>query len=200
MGNVDINDLTYNTTHTWDGFARTTEDNDQDIFTYLDYLTPIGDKNHLDWIVSNLYGMKIRPSSDDLDDDAEYAVWDKSGIIGPADRYALIKLERGLAQTVAAPTRKKKDQNGYIIDQDAPDTPGEGATLDRICVPVGFPVQDIQFGEFVNVYRESMLGTYLCNIRHDVIPYGGYSYQDRCLNTYSSYGDFVKVDGESNVS
>lgn len=200
IGNVDINDLTYNTTHTWDGFARTTEDNDQDIFTYLDYLTPIGDKNHLDWIVSNLYGMKIRPSSDDLDDDAEYAVWDKSGIIGPADRYALIKLERGLAQTVAAPTRKKKDQNGYIIDQDAPDTPGEGATLDRICVPVGFPVQDIQFGEFVNVYRESMLGTYLCNIRHDVIPYGGYSYQDRCLNTYSSYGDFVKVDGESNIS
>ena len=197
--NINIKDLTYNTTHSWDGFARTTENGDQDVFTYLDYLTPIGDKNHLDWIISNLYGMKIR-ESDDLDDDVESAAWPNGGIIGPADRYALIKLERSLAQTVATPTRKKKDQNGYITNQDAPDTPGEGATLDRICIPFGQPVQDIQFGEFINVYRESMLGTYLCNIRHDVIPYGGYSYQDRRLNTYSSYGDFVKIEGKSNVS
>lgn len=33
-----------------------------------------------------------------------------------------------------------------------------------------------------------VLGTYLCNLRQDVIPYGGFSYTDRELNTYESNG------------
>lgn len=39
------------------------------------------------------------------------------------------------------------------------------------------------------IYRNSIGGTYLCNIRQDVSPYGGYNYSSRSLNTYYSYGD-----------
>lgn len=46
-----------------------------------------------------------------------------------------------------------------------------------------------------HIFRNSISGTYLCNISHNVTPYGGYGYQDRLLNTYCSYGDlFDKND------
>lgn len=199
----NIKDLTYNTTHSWDGFATYDSEHDSDTFSYTDYLSPIGDKNHLDWIVSSLYGIKIKEGYD-LDDDQEDAAWTLGGLIGPSDRCALIQLDNkngNLMQTVAAFTRKRKDRYGYIRDENAPDSPVSGTTLDRVCIPDPNVFQsNPPIGTFVNVFRESMFGTYLCNVRHDVIPYGGYTYQDRCLNTYSSYGDFVIRSGESNVS
>ena len=199
----NIKDLTYNTTHSWDGFATYDSEHDTDVFSYTDYLSPIGDKNHLDWIISSLYGIKIKEGYD-LDDSQEKPAWSLGGLMGPSDRCALIQLDnkRGdLMQTVAAFTRKGKDSRGYIQDRNAPTSPILGTTLDRVCMPDPNIFQtEPPTGTFVNVFRESMLGTYLCNIRHEVIPYGGYTYQDRQLNTYSSYGDFVRVDGESNVS
>lgn len=33
-------------------------------------------------------------------------------------------------------------------------------------------------------------GTILCNLQHDVIPYGGYSSYDKSFNTYYSYGNY----------
>lgn len=41
---------------------------------------------------------------------------------------------------------------------------------------------------------ESLVGTFLCNLRKNVIPYGGYSAVDRSLNTYCSYGNYFKKD------
>lgn len=200
----NIKDLTYNTTHKWDGFATYDSEHNSDILSYTDYLSPIGDKNHLDWIVSSLYGIKILLASD-LDDYQEQPGWRLGGLIGPSDRYALIQLDNkngDLMQTVAAFTRKCKDEDGYgyIVDENAPESPVSGTTLDRVCIPNPASFDSNPSGTFVDVFRESMLGTYLCNIRHDVIPYGGYTHQDRQLNVYSSYGDFVRVTGESNVS
>lgn len=42
---------------------------------------------------------------------------------------------------------------------------------------------------FVDRFRNSVAGTYLCNIRKETIPYGGYTNTDRNLNTYVSFGD-----------
>ena len=39
------------------------------------------------------------------------------------------------------------------------------------------------------IFRNSVAGTYLCNIRKRTTPYGGYTNADRLLNTYVSYGD-----------
>ena len=44
-------------------------------------------------------------------------------------------------------------------------------------------------------YR-SMLGTYVCNIRKSTVPYGGYTYEDRKLNTYYSYGNYNSADNQ----
>lgn len=44
-----------------------------------------------------------------------------------------------------------------------------------------------------------MLGTFICNLRHDVIPYGGSDYTSRKLNTYYSYGDYFTSTGNNDV-
>ena len=49
-------------------------------------------------------------------------------------------------------------------------------------------------GNIVNIYRSSISGTYLCNLRQKTTPYGGYDYSARCLNTYVSYGDVFAAD------
>ena len=41
-------------------------------------------------------------------------------------------------------------------------------------------------------YEGSLLGTFICNIRRKVIPYGGSSLEDRKLSSYYSYGDFFR--------
>lgn len=47
----------------------------------------------------------------------------------------------------------------------------------------------------VVIYRNSVGGTFLCNIRQDIVPYGGYDYSSRSLNSYYSYGDLFGKDG-----
>lgn len=39
------------------------------------------------------------------------------------------------------------------------------------------------------IYRSSISGTFLCNLRQSTVPYGGYTYSARCLNQYVSFGD-----------
>lgn len=41
-------------------------------------------------------------------------------------------------------------------------------------------------------YEGSLLGTFICNIRRSVVPYGGNSLEDRKLSSYYSYGDFFR--------
>lgn len=44
-------------------------------------------------------------------------------------------------------------------------------------------------GKKVPIYRSSIDGTFLCNLRQSTVPYGGYTYSARCLNQYVSFGD-----------
>jgi len=44
-------------------------------------------------------------------------------------------------------------------------------------------------GKKVPIYRSSISGTFLCNLRQSTVPYGGYTYSARCLNQYVSFGD-----------
>lgn len=50
-------------------------------------------------------------------------------------------------------------------------------------------------GRDTALYRNSIVGTYLCNLRHSVIPYGGSSNKAKSLNTYTSYGDYFDATG-----
>lgn len=46
------------------------------------------------------------------------------------------------------------------------------------------------------IVKDSILGTYLCNIRKEVVPYGGYDFATRNLNAYYSDGDYFLNDGK----
>lgn len=46
------------------------------------------------------------------------------------------------------------------------------------------------------IVKDSILGTYLCNIRKEVVPYGGYDFATRNLNVYYSDGDYFLNDGK----
>ena len=49
-------------------------------------------------------------------------------------------------------------------------------------------------------YEGSLLGTFICNIRRSVVPYGGNSLEDRKISSYYSYGDFFrKNDSETST-
>lgn len=51
----------------------------------------------------------------------------------------------------------------------------------------------------VHIYRSSIAGTYLCNLRQNIIPYGGYQYTSRISNTYVSCGNYYKDDQKGNT-
>ena len=56
---------------------------------------------------------------------------------------------------------------------------------------------DTIFGNYI--YRNSIAGTYLCNIRQNVVPYGGYDKTSRSLNSYYSYGDIYNGNENAEV-
>lgn len=49
------------------------------------------------------------------------------------------------------------------------------------------------------VMLNSILSTYLCNIRKNTTPYNSYTYTNRSLDTYYSYGDIFSSDQQSNI-
>lgn len=73
-------------------------------------------------------------------------------------------------------TYAKKLQDYYNMNTDTTDISNGREYLDGT-------------GEYIDRFRNSVAGTYLCNIRKKSIPYGGNTYTDRNLNTYVSFGD-----------
>jgi len=47
-----------------------------------------------------------------------------------------------------------------------------------------------EYAKYNGIVKPSMLGTYLCNFRQEVTPYGGYSFVNRLANTYYGDGDY----------
>lgn len=60
----------------------------------------------------------------------------------------------------------------------------------------GEPFKGIDFSS--NEDLNSILGTYICNLQQNVVPYGGDSDEAKSLNTYYSYGDFFEINRENN--
>lgn len=44
------------------------------------------------------------------------------------------------------------------------------------------------------IYRSSIAGTYLCNLKQNIVPYNGYQYTSRLTNTYVSCGNYYKYN------
>lgn len=54
------------------------------------------------------------------------------------------------------------------------------------------PTVPINEGRYSLYYEGSLIGTFLCNLRQSVTPYGGYDNQSKKLSSYYSYGDYFK--------
>lgn len=74
---------------------------------------------------------------------------------------------------------------------------GNGPDIEKSNTFIYDQIQTSDYGEYI--FRNSVGGTFLCNIQHPVIPYGGYGYQDRLLNNYYSYGDVFDVGDKALV-
>lgn len=46
------------------------------------------------------------------------------------------------------------------------------------------------------IYRSSIGGTYLCNLKQNTVPYNGYQYTSRLTNTYVSCGNYYKYNSK----
>ena len=79
----------------------------------------------------------------------------------------------------------------YSVDGVEVDPLISNASIDRSCV-----YDRLKVGERENrfIYRSSIAGTYLCNLKQNTVPYNGYQYTSRLTNTYVSCGNYYKYN------
>lgn len=124
-------------------------------------------------------------------------------MVGPGGRTALIQIEDNniFYKAIASSIAKKWDTGFGTYSEYLADTDYERSDTDatRNYVNSNYDaasntdeniydeINTINYGG--HIFRNSIGGTFLCNIQHTITPYNGYGYQDRLLNNYYSYGD-----------
>lgn len=168
---------------------------------YDDKRTAVGSysfNNWISWCVTG-YAQSLGAKANDYGIGG-YANHGLESPMGPGGRALLLALNvehnntgvNILADTVGAPNVLSYRSDGIAM----PIQPTDAQTG-------GLPATKAKFtdaiGEQHNVFMESSFGTFICNLKHNVTPYGGSDYQTRQLNTYYSYGDYHIIDKTRNV-
>lgn len=181
-----INDINMASDLNWDDGVTDTESDGKSAVTskYIDKEDTIGSYRFNNWVSWNRYGdaqhdemLKFGRSgygSTDRD------VLVQKVIMGPGGRCLLLNTDYNvcLTDTIGSTSTTIVDYDNYPSVKDI--------KADKNKEGVQAELQ--QSGN--TIYAESALGTYLCNIKHNVSPYGGSSYTDRQLSNYYSYGDY----------
>lgn len=175
-----------------------------------DSVTSIGTEEYVNWVLGGTYGLATDNGIDEYKN--KYQDGNKSiqnntrdqAILGPGGRCLLLHLNNEVSYNPS-------DPNIYPLS----DTIGTQYTLQpgnttfssltNVGVNSNYQAKDIdkvtvldlngtiRNGQFTSndvvFYRNSISGTYLCNLRRITIPYGGYDYQSRLTNIYHSYGN-----------
>lgn len=198
----------------WDDFgALSSSNNQQPVYNlkYIDSIVPIGDVNFCNWVCSTAYDRSVNDmtKTDNQIDDGN-----KNVLMGPGGRCLLLHIDNDwdipytsvqssseyelLADTIGTDSMMRfsgSEDSISVIKRDSlklqnPTAYATDTDYDKI----------EQAGNEWTFFKDSVAGTYLCNIRQDVVPYGGYDYNSRKLNSYYSYGDFhKKSDNTVNV-
>lgn len=212
QNSYDISYTAFPKTLGWDDLAAQTQnENKQYPLKYVDSKTSIGGQNFCNFVSGGLYNMQIDNDGSDvhfsnewLNDTDTYV----GGIFGPGGKTSLICLSGQNESSI-------KVENDGLFGQNTTHTVtvGDKFRLADTCFTdsryklygndikqVGAPTfissapsnQDRidMYGQSNYLFRESILGTYLCNIRQNVTPYGGYQKQIRDLSQYASHGDY----------
>ena len=199
----------------WDDLANVSTQDNKTTYSlkYKDSVVSIGGYNFCNWICGGAYDISGSDLADLKKDNGE--IWTdepKSQIMGPGGRCLLLNIDNNWSIdenyiiyyqsenqmfTDAIGTRsiirsnKDNDTEKYTIY-----TPNDAEQLyNNYYYKHQYAVVH-EFGQLdwsvVRIIKDSIAGTYLCNLRQTVTPYGGFTRQARVLNSYYSYGNYFK--------
>lgn len=181
-----INDINMASDLNWDDGVTDVENDGKSAITskYIDKEDTIGIYRFNNWVSWNRYGDSQHDKMLGFKRSG-YASIDREALVekvimGPGGRCLLLNTDynRCLTDTIGSTNTTIVDYNNYPSVKDIKaDKNKEGVQA------------ELQYSGNT-IYAESALGTYLCNIKHNVFPYGGSSYTDRQLSNYYSYGDY----------
>ena len=210
----------------WNEFAK--KDGDKTTTIYTDNVTTIGDKQFCNWVSGMLYGMSAKDLSLwQALFDARIDVFIREAVavgfyrffgeFGPGATSLLLNInndwlynptvneDSGKARIsqFADVVGARNQQCVYYDDNNIPSANIKNFMLNKN----GDPSMDVKMFNTANpnnpltdkVYQSTFLGTYICNIKKNVIPYGGYTKNNIENSTYYSYSNIKKyVKGQKN--
>lgn len=210
----------------WNEFAK--KEGDKTTTIYTDNVTTIGDKQFCNWVSGMLYGASARDLSlwqalfdSRIDVFIREAVavgfYRFFGEFGPGATSLLLNInndwlynptvneDSGKARIsqFADVVGARNQQCVYYDDNNVPSANIQNFLLNKN----GDPSMDVKMFNAANpnnpltdkVYQSTFLGTYICNIKKNVIPYGGYTKNNIENSTYYSYSNIKKyVKGQKN--
>lgn len=210
----------------WNEFAK--KEGDKITTTYTDNVISVGDKQFCNWVSGMLYGAQVRDlaiwqalfeakTEIFIKGDIALLYFRFFGEIGPGATSLLLNINNDwlynptinensgqarisqFSDVVGA----RNQQCVYYDDNNVPSANIQNFLLNKN----GDPSMDVKMFNAANsnnpltdkVYQSTFLGTYICNIKKNVIPYGGYTKNNIENSTYYSYSNIKKyVKGQNN--
>ena len=200
----------------WDDLANVSTQDNKTTYNlkYKDSVVSIGGYNFCNWVCGGAYDISGSDLADlKKDNGSAWTNETKSQIMGPGGRCLLLNIDNNWSIdtnykidlqsenqmfTDAIGTRSIIRYNQYN------DTEEHAIDPINIASPYNDKYYKHQhavvheFGQLgwsiVRIIKDSIAGTYLCNLRQTVTPYGGFTRQARVLSSYYSYGNYFKRD------
>lgn len=191
----------------WDDCQTYNSDNNTYTYSYKDKVDTVGTYSFNNWLSWGRYE-ETQITWPGAAWYSQHANTEKeSTLMGPGGRTLLITLKQLDQYREDAPTGEKVVNNiladtcgTNVIQQysSTSTTPFELTTATNEGAYATLESRDNRVGS-IQLYADSSFGTFLCNLRHNIIPYGGYDYTSRQLNTYYSYGDYHLAEKENSA-
>ena len=186
----------------WNDLGKTTDPQDTDNLQFVGQIINIHGKSYCNFVSGPLYDSSLtlnqlkKSNNDPKNNDKRFTT-----PIGPAGRCLLLQIQNHENTVIpvrfqsSTPTPEKVNRlldtiaasYAYARDGEAPDENSEDSTY------IYYYVDGSSTDERELIYRSQMMGTYICNLKHSVTPYGGNTYNDRQNNIYYSYGDIYDI-------
>ena len=205
-GTYNVGETAFATEPGWNDFVEHSTYDGKATYTCKAYdsAVSIGTDEYVNWILGGTFGLATDKGIDGYKNkhqDGNKSIQNNTGdqaILGPGGRCLLLHLDNEI-NTVDS-IYPLSDTVGTHITLQPGDTTFSNLTevpYNNGSIELGSETATTchidQYGNVVfdkvSFYRNSISGTYLCNLRKVTIPYGGYDYQSRLTNTYYSYGD-----------
>lgn len=198
----DIDDVAESQDYNWNEFTESQEDNISP--KYNTKLITVGNVSYNNYVTGGCYGeLKY------IEENSENDEYPYKQLTGAAGSCLILNLSNHsndqldiLSQTSCCDNIISTQSHDNYINKLHAYEPNfdEGYPYNAISIKTSKGTKEIDHSKFVlstqyglsdkYVYKPSIFGTYLCNIQQTVTPYGGSSYLERQLNTYSSYGNY----------